>query len=470
MQIEEMMLSEALSRAHTKNPKEHDIEALILSFVRFGFKAAPTIDETSGVMVAGHGRCIGLETMRTRGMPPPSGIRTTIAESGHEVWWVPVVRGVSFESDSERDAFVIADNQHVINGGWNLDALTEMLGGLDGFDGLGFEAADLAAFGIGSTISGGEDDRPHAASDDANERGGKETGVKPSQKKHEPAQLVDVDTPETPSEPVTKRGDIWKLGDSLLICGDCTSVDMPLQTLLRIGRIGFGFTSPPYNAGHNVERTVHGTSSENFAKTAAGKATRYRGSDDEMDDDEFAELLRASTALLLNVCDVALVNLQSLAANKRVIARWAGRFAEHLIDRAVWVKTTTQPAINAKVFNSQFEDLYIYANAKRPKRTISTANFHGTVSNVHTGASASRDNDHASIHGATMPVHLAQWAIENLGALADFVVDPFGGTGTTLIVATQLNKRAALVELDAAYCDVIIARWEQLTGGKAQLQ
>ncbi len=156
MRIEMMKLSELLTRKHLKNPKEHDVPALLGSFARFGFTAAPTIDETSGILVAGHGRCEALEVLRQRGAPPPKGID----EVGTE-WMVPVVRDVSFANDEERDAYVIADNQHTITGGWNLDALTEMLGGLASFDGLGFEAADLSAFGIGSTIGGddqGDDD------------------------------------------------------------------------------------------------------------------------------------------------------------------------------------------------------------------------------------------------------------------------------------------------------------------------
>lgn len=451
MRIEMMKLSEAIERRHTKNPKEHNVEALIASFVRFGFKAAPTIDETSGIMVAGHGRCIALDTMRRRGESPPNGIEERI-EDGAPMWWLPVVRDVSFESDSERDAYVIADNQHVIAGGWNIDALQEMLGGLDGFEGLGFEAADLSAFGIGSTIGGADDDdSPHAASDDANEHG----GTKPTKT---PTVLTDVETPEPPKEPITKPGDTWKLGDSLLICGDCTQVD---PSRLVIGRVGFGFTSPPYNAGSN---RLGGN--QNMV------AAKYLDTSDSLDDDTYAELLNGMMRLLLASCQVACVNIQSLANNKRVVTRWAARFVDHLADRAIWAKINPEtgkinsaPAMSAQVMNSAFEDVFIFAQQKNPSRAISTSQFRGTVANIHSGVGATRDNEYASIHAATMPMHLAQFGIEQLGSLADFVVDPFGGTGTTLIVAEQLGKRGALVEMSPAYCDVIVERWKKLTGG-----
>lgn len=434
MRVEMMSLDELLAMRHKRNPKEHDVPGLMASFRRFGFTAPPMIDESTSVLVAGHGRCKALLQMRIDGEPAPKKI---VVEGG--VWFVPVYRGVSFENEKERDAYVIADNQHTIHGGWDMDALTSVLEDLRdvGFEGMGFEAPDIEAM-----LGGGgafEDDKPN---------------VRPLPDPPPRKELDQDEIPDAPAEPVTKRGDIWKLGDSILICNDCTSIE---PKVLRIGKLGFALTSPPYNAGKNVERAVHGK---------AGGDSRYQESDDSMDADEYAELLRASTTLCIESCAVAAVNLQSLAQNKRVIARWAARFADHLVDRAVWVKTTTQPAINKNVLNSQFEDVYIFANAKRPKRTIETARFHGTISNVHEGASAARDNEYADIHGATMPVHLAQWAIENLGARADFIVDPFGGTGTTLIVATQLERRAALIELDPRYCDVIIERWKKLTGGE----
>lgn len=142
MRIEPMALSEALARAHTGNPKEHDVEALAASIVRFGFKAPPTIDEASGVMVAGHGRCMALQLLHERTPDvPPEGI--TVGDDGQ--WMIPIVRGLSFVSDRERDAYVIADNQHTIAGGWDLDKLQASLGSLDDFDGLGFDSDELQA-------------------------------------------------------------------------------------------------------------------------------------------------------------------------------------------------------------------------------------------------------------------------------------------------------------------------------------
>lgn len=139
--IEPMPLSTLLEMAHKRNPKEHDVPALVSSFARFGFVAMPTIDEATQIMVAGHGRCEALAAMKAGGTPPPRGVECALDGE----WWVPVVRGIGFASEAERDAYVIADNQHTIHGGWNLDRLSTMLDEVRsvGFDGMGFNAVDL---------------------------------------------------------------------------------------------------------------------------------------------------------------------------------------------------------------------------------------------------------------------------------------------------------------------------------------
>lgn len=140
--LEPMPLSQLLKMRHPKNPKDHNIPDLVASFKRFGFKAFPTIDEATQVLVAGHGRCEALEHMRSLGVPPPDGVE----EKGTE-WLVPVIRGMSFANEHERDAFLIADNQHVAAGGWKFEELSNLVRDLEaanvGFDGLGFGQTEL---------------------------------------------------------------------------------------------------------------------------------------------------------------------------------------------------------------------------------------------------------------------------------------------------------------------------------------
>lgn len=142
-----MPLAQLLRMKHHRNPKLHNHVDLASSFRRFGFTAPPTIDETTQILVAGHGRCETLEMMREAGQPPPDRIELG-ADGG---WMVPVIRGVSFKSDRDRDAYLVADNQIPIGAGWNRDALSDLLSDLadddddgEALTGLGFEQDELA--------------------------------------------------------------------------------------------------------------------------------------------------------------------------------------------------------------------------------------------------------------------------------------------------------------------------------------
>jgi DNA modification methylase len=154
--IEPTSLDVCLAMAHKRNPKEHDLSTLIESFQRFGFKAFPSVDEATKTMVAGHGRCLALKQMRDEGYPPPKGIEVDGSD-----WIVPVVRGMSFDSERERDAYIVADNKLTERGGWNMDLLQDFLGPIAaseaGFRGLGFADEELATLGFSSSLSEGGD-------------------------------------------------------------------------------------------------------------------------------------------------------------------------------------------------------------------------------------------------------------------------------------------------------------------------
>lgn len=134
----------SLQRA-PRNPKLHDHDLLGASMRRHGFVEAPTIDERTGRLVAGHGRLDELEALRDRGDEPPEGI-----ESDGSDWLVPVQRGWSSESDAEAEAYLITSNESTMAPGWAderqlaamLSDLREVDGGLDG---TGYDQARLDA-------------------------------------------------------------------------------------------------------------------------------------------------------------------------------------------------------------------------------------------------------------------------------------------------------------------------------------
>lgn len=120
-------LPQLLAMAHPENPKEHDVEGLGESILRFGFRAPPSIE--GKVMVAGHGRCAALERLRASGRPskykgawPPPGITIT-----RGVWMVPVLVVPAFKSEDERQAYIVADNALVEAGGWSKRKLGNVL-------------------------------------------------------------------------------------------------------------------------------------------------------------------------------------------------------------------------------------------------------------------------------------------------------------------------------------------------------
>ncbi|HEY3447281.1 MAG TPA: hypothetical protein VGK67_12990, partial [Myxococcales bacterium] len=178
----------------SRNPKQHSAE-LGTSIGRFGYVEPIVLDERTGRIVAGHGRREALLAMRKRGEVAPSGIRA----EGDE-WFVPVVRGWASRSDAEAEAYLLASNKLTEAGGWDNEALAEMLKDLDAqdaLDGVGFTDAELEAL-VGSL---GVDAAGEGGRADADE------------------------VPEEPEEEATyvKAGELWLLGKHRLLCGDSTN-------------------------------------------------------------------------------------------------------------------------------------------------------------------------------------------------------------------------------------------------------
>jgi len=128
-----------------RNPKLHDTGMISKSIGRFGFVNPILIDERSGKIVAGHGRLEILQQMQAEGQAPPERIQ----EDGND-WKAPIIRGLRFNSDSEAEAYLVADNKLVELGGWDDQSLSEILKDLseqgeDAFDGLGFNQVEIEA-------------------------------------------------------------------------------------------------------------------------------------------------------------------------------------------------------------------------------------------------------------------------------------------------------------------------------------
>ena len=270
----------------------------------------------------------------------------------------------------------------------------------------------------------------------------------------EPAEVTEDEVPEPPPQAVTRRGDLWILGRHRLLCGDSTKAD-DVARLMAGSKADLCFTSPPYNLGKSVGL-------RNGARS--GAASAYNDMEDA--GEEWPAMMRAFIKLSLSVSNSVAVNVQMLAGNKVDLLDLFGEYASRTVDVAIWVKTNPPPAMAEGVMTSAFEFVWLLSGEEKPTRKIAGASFNrGEFSNVFSSATASGHD--ASVHGAVFPVAVASRFIGGWSQPLATVYEPFCGTGTTLIAAEQLGRTCYGMEISPQYCDVIVARWEKLTGKKA---
>lgn len=327
---------------------------------------------------------------------------------------VPVVR-LDHLTDEQRREYAIAHNATAELSEWDLDILPDELADLD----LGDFDFD---FGI-------EDEE-------------------------EETEIVEDEAPEVDedAEPIAKLGDIWQLGRHRLMCGDSTD-KATVELLMDGNEADLAFQSPPYNIGKNAQ--LNDRDDDN----------KYTGYNDE--NPEYLMLLNSTTDNAIEFAKYAAINIQMLSGNKRDFVNWLNAFCYRLCDVAIWYKDNVAPAMARRVMNSSFE-FVVFFSKENQSRAIGTADFRGTMSNVYQSHIQS-GNEYSKIHSATFPIAFASHYISNLTNKEDSVLDLFGGTGTTLIACEQLDRTCYMMELDPKYCDVIIRRWENLTGEKAVL-
>jgi hypothetical protein len=162
-----------------------------------------------------------------------------------------------------------------------------------------------------------------------------------------------------------------------------------------------------------------------------------------------------------------------LAANKRALIAYLSEFSDRFVDMAIWDKGNGAPQMQANVLTNVFEFIAMFAPTPNPSRALTFARFQGDQGNMvrHPGrANSSGDlNEFKDDHGATMPVAIAEWAMNVPLAKATEIIDPFGGTGTTIIAGERLGRRVLSIELEPAYVDIAVRRWENFTKKRALL-
>lgn len=331
---------------------------------------------------------------------------------------VPCIMADDLTDDQIR-AFRLADNKVGEFAEWDMDLLGDELDAIA-------DACDIDMGDFGFDLSGDDEEM----------------------------EVVEDEVPEE-VEPVCKKGELWQLGEHRLMCGDSTSAD-DVAKLMNGERADIAFTSPPYGVNDgSIRKHQEKGKSDHEAKNF------YLEHDDNQS--TWPQLVEETWQRMHENTDQQFINIQMLADNKRELVKWCARHADNLCDILIWDKGHAAPQMQPNIVSNNYENIYVFGDDKC-SRTLKYGNFHGTFGAIiRVGVG---QNEYADIHKAVFPVALPA-EILNINGNAKSVLDLFGGTGTTMIAAEQLGRKCYMMELDPHYCDVIIARWEKLTGQKA---
>lgn len=403
--IEKISVDKLIPYANNARTHSDEQVAQIAASIReFGFNN-PVLIAEDDTIIAGHGRVMAARKLN-------------LSE-------VPCLR-LSHLTETQRKAYILADNKLALNAGWENNLLS-------------LELTELADSGFDITLTGFTQDEMDA--------------LKPIEVTEG---LTDEDaTPEVPEEPVTRLGDVWLLGRHRVMCGDSTSIES-LESLCNGQLVDMWLTDPPYNVN---------MTSKNQMLEKAGKARKDKASfgiaNDSMSDDEFRQFLldcytaadavmKPGSVFYIWYADVETYNFVGAV-------RDAGWKMSQIL---VWKKSSL--ILGRKDYHFMHEPcLYGWKEgaahlwaADRKQTTILEFN------------KPSRNGEHPTIK----PVSLFEYQMLNNTKGGDVVLDSFGGSGTTLIAAEKNGRIARLMELDPKYCDVIVKRWQDFTGKKATLE
>lgn len=240
-------------------------------------------------------------------------------------------------------------------------------------------------------------------------------------------------------------GDLWQIGGHRLLCGDSTKRE-DMERVMGGEKADMCFTSPPYNAGISAQLSGNTSIDDNL----------YR---DEYDDNktqtDYFDLLVGFTNNALEYSKYVFVNIQVLSGNKKAFIDYWSNFSDKFCDVAIWDKCHAAPELAQRVMDSRFEFVLVFGG--NGSRAIGTRDFRGMVHNVYSG-NPQRHNDNASVHAATFPIDFPEYFINNFTNKDEIVLDPFLGTGTTMVACENLHRKCRGIEISPNYCAVILER------------
>jgi DNA modification methylase len=396
------------ARTHSKA----QVRQIAKSIETFGFTNPVLIDKDCKIL-AGHGRVDAAKLL---------GLAT-----------VPCIRLEHMTPDEKR-AYVLADNKLALNAGWDEDLLAQELDALQGLD-LDFDL-EITGFSIAEIDT-----------------------------------LVDGLNPEEPNDPeddnlvsVAPRrcavGDVWQLGRHRLVCGD--SLDPKVIATLMDGQIArMVFSDPPYNVpieGHvgNSGRVQH----REFAMASG-----------EMSSDQFTTFLRTAFSNMAEVSHDGAIHFLCMDwRHMREMLDAGGEVYSELKNLITWVKDNGGMGT---FYRSRHELIFAFKVGTAPHiNTFELGQGGRYRTNVwqYRGVNTMRKGrmEELSLHPTVKPVQMIADAIRDVSGRGDVVLDVFGGSGSTMIAAEKTGRRGYLCELDAIYCDRILARWEAFAHDDAE--
>ena len=396
---------------YENNAKIHgpeQIEQLRRSLREFGFVSPVLIDEERN-LIAGHGR---VEAARAEGMTE-----------------VPYVT-VSDLTEAQRRAYIIADNRLAETGEWDAARLK-------------FEMEELSSLSFDTSLTGFTMDNIPLLSGD-------EPAGEPE------AQEDDYDG-SVPEETAVRDGDLWKLGRHRLMVGS-TSSKKSVERLMNGVKANMVFTDPPYGV-------AVGSKNKMLDDVAGGKSGRCTENiyGDTMSESELHDMLLAAMRNIREACAedasyyVTSPQGGSLGLMMMMMMMEAGLQVRHML---IWRKSSPTFSMGRLDYDYQHEPIF-YTWTKR-HNWYCKGKFHTSVWDVEKPRKC-------DLHPTMKPVALVENALLNSSAAGDVVLDGFGGSGTTLIACEQLGRTCYMMEIDPHYAQVIIDRWEKLTGEKAEL-
>jgi DNA modification methylase len=402
----------------SKNPRLHSkkqIRQIARSIEVFGFNV-PVLIDVDGKLIAGHGRVLAAQRLQMTEVP-------TIT--------------LEHLTDAQLCAFMIADNRLTENSDWDENLLAEQ-----------FKLLSVQELDFSVDVTGFEIPEIDLMIE----------GLPPTNKKDDPADVI----PNSAAKPrVTHTGDLWALGRHRVYCGDSRN-ERSYSILTKDRRANMVFADPPYN--DPIDGYVTG-----FAKIHHEEFAVASG---EMTSPEFTDFLKhVLTQLALNSADGALHFICMDWRHSRELLEAAGAAYTEFKNLCIWVKET---AGQGSLYRSQHELVFVFKSGKKPHRNnIQLGKFGRYRTNVwqyrrvNTLSGCAEDKDLSALHPTIKPVQLIADAILDCTARGDLVVDPFLGSGTTLLASERTGRTCYGVELDPHYVDATVRRWQTFTGQDA---